>query len=299
MSTAAPINPGLYAVPAPPQKERFALLLRLRRAARQAFDTLLAMPRGAAGWVLARARTVLSAIGSSPVWARMATGLARIGNLIRSVGPVTAAAAVFSIPAVWRATVRVGRFLGSRIAAGAKAVWQQTRSLLGKCGPAGTRIATGLASAGTACRRLLVAVAAHPVTQALVDGVRSLAALVRPVSHSTVVHRLLGRLVGASWLRWALELLILPFVMAPNLATDLSRGSRTATTPPASSSSRPAGGASAFVPAPGTVVGDEAGEGESPAGTEDWARSFEPRNRAERRAQQQARAHARRDRARH
>src|SRR3954469_8692623 len=83
MSTAAPINPGLYAVPAPPQKERFALLLRLRRAARQALDTVLALPGGAAGWVLRQSRTVLSAIGSSPLLSRMATGLARIGDLIR------------------------------------------------------------------------------------------------------------------------------------------------------------------------------------------------------------------------
>src|SRR3954470_14370919 len=118
MSTAAPINPGLYAVPAPPQQERFALLLRLRRAARQAFDTLVALPRGAAGWVLHQARTILSRLGGQPVVGRIATGLARVGDLLRSVGPVTAAAAVLSIPAVWRATVRAAGWLGSKIAAG-------------------------------------------------------------------------------------------------------------------------------------------------------------------------------------
>src|SRR4051812_12488238 len=114
MSTAAPINPGLYAVPAPPQKERFAPLLRVRRAARQAFDTVLALPRGAAGWVLRQARTVLSALGSNPDLGRLGARLASLADFIRSVGPVTAAAAVLSIPAVWRATVRAASFVGSK-----------------------------------------------------------------------------------------------------------------------------------------------------------------------------------------
>src|SRR3954463_11969811 len=89
MSTAAPINPGLYAVPAPPQQERFALLLRLRRAARQAFDTALALPRGAAGWVLRQARTVLSRLSGHPALGRLGARLARLADFIRSVGPVS------------------------------------------------------------------------------------------------------------------------------------------------------------------------------------------------------------------
>ncbi|WP_207555727.1 hypothetical protein [Intrasporangium flavum] len=298
MSTAEPISPALYAVPAPPQKERFALLLRLRRAARQAFDTLLALPRGAAGWVLTRARTVLSAIGGSPVWSRIATGLIRVRDLFGSVGPVTAAAAVLSIPAVWRATVRVGRWLGSKVVAGAKALWQQTRSLLGRCGPTGTRIATGLATTGTAVQRVFVAVAAHPVTQALVEGIRSLAVLVRPISQSTVVHRLLGRLVGGSWLRWGLELLLLPLVIAPGLLADLVTGWRTTWTPAAASASRPGQPSAPFVSVTEPGMGHETAQPEYPIGTDEWTDSYGPSNRAERRAQQ-AQARARRARARH
>ncbi|WP_323099406.1 hypothetical protein [Intrasporangium sp. YIM S08009] len=299
MSTAEPINPGgLYAVPAPSQKERFALLLRLRRAARQAFDTLLALPRGAAGWVLTRAQAALSAIGGSPVWSRIATGLTRVRDLFRSVGPVTAAAAVLSIPAVWRATVRVGRWLGSKIGAGAKALWQQTRSLLGKLGPTGNRIATGLVNTGTAVQRAFVAVVAHPVTQALVEGARSLAVLVRPVSQSTVVHRLLGRLVGGTWLRWGLELVLLPLVIAPSLLADLFAGWRTTWTPAAASASQPAQPSAPFVSVPEAGMGDETVEPEYPTGSDKWAEPHGPSNRAERRAQQ-AQARARRARARY
>src|SRR6476620_6188316 len=36
--------------------------------------------------------------------------------------------------------------------------------------------------------------------------------MVRPLRQTVVPHRLLGRLVGASWLRWSLELLTLPVV---------------------------------------------------------------------------------------
>ncbi|MGO4598511.1 hypothetical protein [Terrabacter sp. 2RAF25] len=297
MSTAAPINPGLYAVPAPPQKERFAVLLRLRRAARQALDTLLTLPRGAAGWVLRQARNILSALGGNPVLSRIATRLASLGDLIKSVGPVTAAAAILSIPGVWRATVRVGRFLGSKIAAGASALWQQTRSLLGICGPTGSRIATGLANAGTAVRRLFVAVAAHPVSQAVGRAVTSLAVLVRPFSQSTVLHRLLGRLVGGSWLRWGVELLLLPVVVAPSLLADLVAAWRTTWAPAAASASRPVQHPAPFVTVPEAGMGDETVQPEYPMGSDEWTEPHGPSNRAERRAQQ-AQARARRARAR-
>ncbi len=297
MSTT-PIDGRLYAVPAPPQKERFALLLRLRRAARQAFDTLLALPRGAAGWVLTRARTVLSGIAGGPVWSRIATGLTRVRDLFRSVGPVTAAAAVLSIPAVWRATVQVSRFLGSKIAAGAKALWQQTRYLLGKLGPTGTRIATGLVNTGTAVQRVFVAVAAHPVTQALVEGIRTLGVLVRPLSQSTVVHRLLGRLVGGSWLRWGLEMVLLPLVIAPTMLADLVTGWRPTWAPTAASASRPAQASAPFVNVTEAGMGHETVEREYPTGSEEWTEPYGPSNRGERRAQQ-AQARARRARARH
>ncbi|MGO4602519.1 hypothetical protein [Terrabacter sp. 2YAF2] len=299
MSTATPIDGRLYAVPAPPQQQRFALLLRLRQAARRALDTILALPRGAAGWVLRQARTVLSALGGNPALQRLGARLTSLGDLIRSVGPVTAAAAIFSIPAVWRGTVRVGRFFGSKIAAGAKALWQQTRSLLGMCGPTGSRIATGLANAGTAVRRLFVAVAAHRVSQAVGRAVTSLAVLVRPVSQSTVLHRLLGGLVGGSWLRWGVQLLLLPLVLAPSVLVDLVAGLRTASTSSARSSSQPAQRSTPFATEPSTNMGDEGWPPAEPDGHEVWAEGFEPRNRAERRAAQQAQSHARRTRARH
>ncbi|TQM57825.1 hypothetical protein [Humibacillus xanthopallidus] len=190
--SATPIDRTLYAVPAPPPKERFALLLRLKRTARRALHTVLALPRGAAGWVLRQARTALSALGSNPVLAGLGGRLSSLRQLIRSVGPIPATAAVLSIPAVWRATVRTAQFVGSKIAGGASALWRQTRSLLGKLGPSGTRIATGLADAGSMVRGVFVSLAVHPVSQTITRAVTSLAGLVRPASQSVVVHRLLG-----------------------------------------------------------------------------------------------------------
>ncbi|GAA5031848.1 hypothetical protein GCM10023258_30400 [Terrabacter aeriphilus] len=293
----ATMDGRLYAVPTPPQQERFALLLRLRRAARAALDAVLALPRGAAGWVLRQARTLLSALGGNPTVRRLSARLVSLGELLRSVGPVTAAAAVFSIPAVWNAAVRVGRFVASKIAAGASALWQQTRSLLGKCGPTGIRVATGLANAGTVVRRVIVAVVAHPVTQSVVRGVAAVAGLVRPVSQTTVLHRLLSRLVSASWMRWALELFLLPLVLAPSLLADLLTGLRLSA-PFRGSASRPAPStpfAAASEPA-FTEEGWAAAESKAPGV---WVDGLVPRNRAERRAAQQAQAHAKRSRARH
>ena len=304
MSTA-PIDGRLYAVPAvpaPPQQERFALLLRLRRAARAAFDTVLALPRGAAGWVLRQARTVLSALGGNPALQRLGARLAGLRDLLRSVGPVTAVAAVFSIPAVWNATVQVGRFLVSKIAAGASALWQHTRSLLGKLGPTGTRIATGLANAGTVVRRVSVGVVTHPVTQSVVRGVAAVAGLVRPVSQTTLLHRLLGRLVGASWMRWSLELFLLPVVLAPSLLGDLLAGLRTGSASSASSPTRPTPRSTPVVTVPDAGVGDRSVQPEDPTepdSPEVWAEGLAPRNRAERRAAQQAQTRAKRAHARH
>lgn len=300
MSTAAPMDGRLYAVPTPPQQERFALLLRLRRAARAALDTLLAFPRGAVGWVLRQAHTVLSALGGNPVLSRIATRLASVSDLIRSVGPVTAAAAIFSSPAVWRTTVGVCRFLASKIAAGASTLWQQTRSLLGKFGPTGTRIATGLANAGMLVRRAFIAVATHPVTQNVVRGVAAVAGLVRPVSQSTVLHRLLSRLVSASWMRWTLELLLLPLVFAPSLLADIFAGLRRGSVAFTGSPSRPTPPhATPFASAPEPVVSEEGQPAAEAAGPDVWAEGFAPLNRAERRAAQQAQTHAKRASARH
>ncbi|GAA3721352.1 hypothetical protein GCM10022399_42140 [Terrabacter ginsenosidimutans] len=298
MSTA-PIDGRLYAVPAPPQQEQFALLLRLRRAARAAFDTVLALPRGAAGWVLRRVQAVMSALGGNPVLQRLGARLASLGDLLRSAGPVTAAAAVFSIPAVWRATVRLGRFLGSKIASGASALWQQTRSLLGKLGPTGTRMATGLESAGTVVRRVFVAIVTHPVTQSVMRGVAAVAGLVRPVSQTAVLHRLLSRLVGASWMRWTIEMLLLPLVLAPSLLGDLLGELRTTATSSGGSSTRPSPRTTRFVTVPPATVNEERVHSEAPTESEARTAVGEPQNRAERRSAQRAQAKAKRNRIRH
>ena len=47
--TTATVDRGLYAVPPPPPKERFAILLAIKTGTRRALEALLALPRGAAG----------------------------------------------------------------------------------------------------------------------------------------------------------------------------------------------------------------------------------------------------------
>ncbi|EWS99890.1 hypothetical protein N865_20005 [Intrasporangium oryzae NRRL B-24470] len=305
MSTAA-TDRGLYAVPAPPRQERLALLLQLRRIARHALDTLLALPRGAAGWVLRRTQRLLALAGTSPALARIGARLRSlgqlIGELVGSVGPIPAAAAVLSIPTVWEATVRAARWLTSRATAGARALWRHTRSLLDRLGPAGTRTARGLASAGTAAHRLATAVATHPLTQTILQGATRLAALIRPASQSTVVHRLLGRLLGTSTIRWAVELLVLPLLLAPSLIPQVTAGlhptrptaeSPTGAAQHAASASAPQAQARTLA-ANLTAVPTEPEQAEEPTSLEADTTAFEPRNRAERRAQQQAQAHAKR-----
>jgi hypothetical protein len=111
--------------------------------------------------------------------------------------------------------------------------------------------------------------------------------VVRPVSQSVVVQRLLGRLFVASCLRWALELVALPLVMAPGLVVDVS--ARTAPAPPIAvcvvgGAARPAPaspGEAAFVSTVPTADGPETETRVVPKESDDWAAMVEPRNRAE------------------
>ena len=89
MSTATYERPPLYAVPTPPEQQaKFGLLLAIRRRARQALDTLLALPRGAAGWVLRQLRTLLDGVGEHHLLGRAADLLRSGARLVRGVGVI-------------------------------------------------------------------------------------------------------------------------------------------------------------------------------------------------------------------
>ena len=293
MSTAT-ADSRLYAVPPPTQQQRLGTLLRLRRAARRALDAILALPRGAAGWVLRHTSTVLSALADNPTLARLGARLRGLGALIRAAGPGTVAAAVLSIPAVWRAATRAARWVGSKVSAGASAIWEWTRTTLARFGPTGVRIATTLGEAGSAVGRFVSRVMTHPVTRTVAGTVKSLARLVRPVSQSLVVHRLTAAFVATPWLRVLLEVVTLPFVIAPGLSAQVGRHLRSvpATDPP------PVSGAASGSDATETTTSSPVTK-TVPTEEDAWDELLTPSNRAERRAQQQAHAHAKRTRARH
>ena len=286
MSTAT-MDHGLYAVPpATTQQERLGLLLRIKRGARRALDTVLALPRGAAGWVLRHARSVLSALGTNPTLARIGNRLRDLAGLIRAAGPIPATLALVSIPAVWRATVRAAGWLGGTIATAAGTLWRWTSATLIRFGPGGARVAAALANAGAGATGFLARVLAHPISQAVARGLTALARLVRPVSQSLVTHRLLGRLIATPWLRIALEVLTLPFIAAPGLTGTLSRRLRPVPVVPTQPTGTPTPATSArTTPATGDVTATVA---------EESTTLLEPQNRAERRARQQPEAHAKR-----
>ena len=215
MSTAT-YDRSLYAVPNPPdQQARLGLLLTLRRRARQALDTLLALPRGAAGWALRHLRTLLDGVGEHRLASWAGTRLRTAAGMVRDVGIVPVAAAVLSTPPVWRAMLRLAMSAGSALATFGRGLWARVNGLLNRGGTTGVRVSQSLSRAVAALAGAAHAVLAHPIAQPVLQTVQSLSGLVRPVSQGVVTHRLLGLLVPAAWLRVTLELIALPLLLAP------------------------------------------------------------------------------------
>lgn len=291
MSTATYDRP-LYVVPNPPdQQARMGLLFTLRRRARQALDTLLALPRGAAGWVLRHLRTLLDGVGEHRLASWASTRLRTAVGMVRDVGIVPVAAAVLSTPPVWRATLGLARAAGSALLTFGRGLWASIKGLLGHGGTTGARVSQALSQAGAALAGAVRAVLAHPAAQSVLQTVQSLSGLVRPVSQGVVTHRLLGLLVPATWLRVALELIALPLLIAPGFPAAIRdrMAGQHPMAPVASNGEEP----QSTEPTAAAAADTEADNTASPA---DWEQLV-PRNRAERRAQQQEQARAKRARA--
>lgn len=286
----------LYAVPAPPQtQERFAFLLALRRRAQQALDVMLALPRGAAGWALRHLQALVDVANENRILAWAGAALRRASTLARGIGVVPLAAALLSTPPVWRAATGLTRAAGSALLAVGRGLWHRVKKLLQRGGTTGARVARALAGGGRAVAGAAQAVASHPAAEPVTHAVRSLARLVRPLSHSLVAHRVLGLLVPSLWARVALELIALPLLLAPALPATLRSGLRSGSTKsfseyPENQDTQPE--VTAPAPEQNQIQPDEVPDVTSES-------TFEPRNRAERRAQQQEQARARRTRARH
>jgi hypothetical protein len=295
MSTATAESGGLYAVPAPGAgRDRLALWLAIKSVARKAIDLLLALPRGATGWVIRQTRHVLAALGQVEAGAFLGTAARIFAGLLREVGPFTTIVAVASVPAVSRAAIRLTRWLANGVTSIGRSVWSWVTGLLRRTQP-GVRITTALETAGAAIASAVEMIVQHPVTEALAHGISLLGGLIRPLTQSLLVHRLLARLIPVRGLRILLEVLVMLTVLIPaplsQLATRLATGSGfdIATRLTVVQDGDDDG---AVTPADGAAATTEtASDDQDAAPTSD---PDEPRNRAERRAQQQAQARARR-----
>lgn len=295
MSTATYDRP-LHAVPAPPEeKAQFAFFLAARRRAHQALDALLALPRGAAGWVLRHLHTLLDGASENRLLGWASARLRGAATLIRGVGLIPLAAALLSTPPIWRATTSLARAAGSALAFFSRGIWNRVKGLLQRAGATGDRVVRVLSDAGDAVARTVRTGASHPATEPVIHAVSSLAGLVRPLSQSVVAHRLLGLLVPVLWVRVALELVAIPLLWAPGMPAAIRSGLRYRAGEAAGSGTVPQG--AARQEATTAQSEDRAEVGES-LGSE-WEQVLEPLNRTERRARQQEQARARRARVRH
>ncbi|MFW5472293.1 hypothetical protein ACOCJ5_03195 [Knoellia sp. CPCC 206450] len=290
MSTATYDRTPLYAVPAPSdQKAQYGLLLSLRRRARQALDTLLTLPRGAAGWVLRHARTLLDEVSEHRTLGWAASRLQDASRFLRALGIAPLAAAVLSTPPVRRTAARWGRAIGATIATLGRNVWARTHRLLAQGGTIGIRLSAAFTNAASMVASAVHAVTSHPAVRQLMQALSGLSGTIQPLSHTVVVHRVIGLLVPTMWLRVALELLALPVVLAPGMPSAFRRSAAV----PVATARTPLQEASWEEQAFDVAAACAGSNSNGPTGGEHEI-DLEPRNRAERRAQQQEQARARR-----
>lgn len=289
MSTATYDRP-LHAVPTPPeQKAQFAFLLGVRRRAQQALDALLALPRGAAGWATRHMRSLLGSSTQHRLLSWANAGLRSVVRLVQGVGVVPITAAVLSTPAVWRTTTRLSRGAGSAVMSLARGLWNRAKAMLSRTGATGDRIARTLANAGRALADTARAVTQHRAARPVIRFVRNLAHLIRPLSHGVVAHRLLGHLAPVTWVRLPLQVLAALLMFAAGLPAAIDAGLLL----------EPEVAAAAVMPdqAPPAQSDHAAettgGEPTTAPASFAWEPELTPRNRAERRAQQQEQARAR------
>jgi len=289
MSTATYERP-LYAVPnvPPSTKERFASLLAVRDAAYRAFDKALSLPRSAIRWAIDLFHRWVEATGSVGVFSWVSARARDAAGLLRQVGILPSAMAVLSTPPIAAAAGRVARFVGSGLLRVASAACTGLKGLLNRCGNTGTRIAEGLARAGTRVADAFRAAAVHPMMGRLGQGLDATLALVRPVSWGVVTHRLLGALVPIAWLKTVFELLVMPFLIDTGLAGSLwdFASSQQADADEAGTEDNEGNSADLLVNAFGTATAD------GHARSDESAEDEQPLNRASRRAQQREDAHA-------
>lgn len=297
MSTADYSRP-LYSVPNVSliTKTRFAALLAVRESARRAFDKAMSLPRSAFRWAVNLFDRWVDATASAGVLAWLGRLARNAVGLLRKAGVIPVAVAVLSTPPVAATVSRLARFAGHGLLRVARSSWAVVKDLLTKSGTTGTQIAEGLEVVGAMVADSIRAAARHPLMAIVLQALRATLAQVRLVSQSIAVTRLLGVMIPIVWLRAAIGLLLMPFVVDPTLARQVQDFIKTPATPDPTGNGSNATHDGLLIDAFGPEVSTDAptpfngnGPGDD-ATTEDDQRL----NRAARRAQQREEAQAKR-----
>ena len=311
--TAEP-RPPLHAVPPLEETQaRLGALVVLKNAARAVFDQAVSLPRGAIGWVLHHARTLIAQVTTRPVLSR-AVNLARhASSAIRAVGLVPIVVAVASTPVVRQRLQSAAAWIGSRVATVAGSLWGRAAGFLSRF-PLGQAVARIAVRAATTIRATTMNVLSHPAAVAVTRGVRQALAAARPISVAVIGHRVAALFAPAGWMRVALQVAVIPAVLGALLNTSPARstsrvGLEASTTASTArdipENTQPNDGMTpqpvVHVPAQGQESGvvtavrpsvDETASDVDGAVADEAA--WVPMNRAERRAQQRADARAQR-----
>ena len=292
--SSAMYEEGLHIVPdIKTTQVRLGSLLALRRAARQAFDKALSLSRSAIGWVVATFHRWVEATAGVGVFSWLRVQVGNVAGLIRAAGAVPLAAAFLSAPPVAAAAARLARFVSNGLRRVASAAWTGLKALLGRCGRTGAQISESLSRIATQVAGVVRAIAAHPLMAPVVSALRAALALLRPISHGFVAHKVLRGLVPILWLRTLIGLLLIPFLADSTLAGKVHEFVRTPeadVTRDRNLDTLAAFGPTKVVPMPGNANTPN-GDGEQ---TDDPSL-----NRASRRAQQREDARAKRTPQRH
>ena len=220
---SAQLYEPLRVVPPPSQNHiGMVWLLRAREAARTALDAVLAVPRKAAGFISRLIHKLH--LDRAVSWLRRAA--ARLGQPLRAVssvlgrtGLLAAATSVVTSPTGRAVLNTAGRMLGRLVGWIACKTYSGIDRVLRCFGQAGNKAADKL-FAGVVSLGGKVATVASPVVHRvarLSDPATPQSRLLSGLCQSYVVHKLLKGFIRNSWLRVAVELVIVPAVLDSRL----------------------------------------------------------------------------------
>jgi hypothetical protein len=222
-----PMYEPLYA--APPLTEqhfRMAWLLQARQAARRALDAVLTAPRGAAGYLSRLAHKLH--LDAAVSWLRRTVAYVTrpLGSVARHLGRtglLAALLAVITSPTGRAVLDSTARTLGAGVAWLARTTYVDVDRGLRCFGAVGNKVADKL-FAGVVALGDKVATVAAPVVHRvarLSDPATPQARLLSALCRSYVLHRLLKGLLGNTWLRLAVEAVLIPAVVDSRLAVSI------------------------------------------------------------------------------